>query len=90
MSKFYNRSKEILLDGFIEEQYRLFAKKNIDNYLRFFSGYNKWLSRIDRYILKGFLINHIYSKEKLLAIQNYIECEAHRELILFGIKNKYK
>ena len=90
LSKFYNRSKEILLDGFIEEQYRLFAKKNIDNYLRFFSGYNKWLSRIDRYILKGFLINHIYSKEKLLAIQNYIECEAHRELILFGIKNKYK
>jgi hypothetical protein len=87
LSKFYNRSKEILLDGFIEEQYRLFAKKNINNYLGTFSGYNKWLSRIDRHMLKGFLINRKYSKEKLLAIQNYIECEAHRELLLTEIKN---
>lgn len=25
-------------------------------------------------------------KKKLLSMQNYIECEAHRELLLMGIK----
>ncbi len=87
LSKFYNRSKEILQDGFIEEQYQLFAEKNIDNYLRAFSGKNKWLSRIDRFILKGYLLKSKYNKKKLLALQNFIECEAHRELLSKGINN---
>lgn len=27
-----------------------------------------------------------YNKKQLLAIQNYIECEAHRELVIAGLK----
>jgi poly-gamma-glutamate capsule biosynthesis protein CapA/YwtB (metallophosphatase superfamily) len=88
LSNFYNRSKEILQEGFIEEQYKLFAEKNIENYLRNLSGFNKWIARIDKYILKGFLLKQKYNKRQLLAIQNYIECEAHRELLLMGIKDK--
>mgnify|MGYP001228264018 CR=1 FL=1 len=43
---------------------------------------------MDRYFLKGFLVKRRYNKKKLLALQNYIECEAHRELVLAGLKEK--
>ena len=85
IEKFFERSKKILEKGYLEMQYSKFAKKNLDNYLRSFSGFGRWFSRIDRYIFKGLLIKLIYRK-KMLALQNYIECEAHRELILEGIR----
>lgn len=31
------------------------------------------------------LAKHKYNNKQLLAIQNYIECEAHRELMLTGL-----
>lgn len=86
--EFYKRSDEILKEEFIKEKYREFAEKNIKNYLRNFSGFGKWLSRFDRYLLKGNLLNNKYNKKKLLAIQNYVECEAHRELLLAGLKGE--
>jgi hypothetical protein len=88
LSAFYKRSNEMLTEGFIEKQYEKFAKKNIDEYLRCFSGVGKWLSRLDRYLLMGSLVKYKYSKKKLLVIQNFIECEAHRELILAGLKGE--
>lgn len=83
---FQRRSKEILYEGFIEKQYQEFAQDNIQSYLGTFSGFGKWISRINRRLLKGMLINKIYNKQKLLAIQNFIECEAHRELIIEGLQ----
>lgn len=88
LESFYKRSKNILEEGYIEEQYREFAQKNIENYLRHLSGFNKWTSRIDRYLLKSLLVKRKYNKKQLLAIQNYIECEAHRELVLTGLKGE--
>ena len=85
---FRKRSDEILKEGFIEQQYRQFAQKNRDSYLRRFSGFGKWLSRIDRRLLNGMLVRKKYNKKQLLAIQNYIECEAHRELIIAGLKSE--
>ncbi|MGG0413131.1 CapA family protein [Peribacillus simplex] len=86
LSEFHYRSNEILQAGFIEQKYREFAQENIESYLSSFSGYGKWLSRIDRRLFKGMLTKKKYSKSRLLAMQNYIECEAHKELILNGIK----
>lgn len=88
LSALHKRSDEILQKGFIEKQYEKFAKKNTESYLKSFSGFGKWLSRIDRYLLKGSLLKHKYNKKKLLTIQNYIECEAHRELVLTGLKGE--
>ena len=85
---FRKRSDEILKQGFIEQQYRQFAQKNRDSYLRRFSGFGKWLSRIDRRLLNGMLMKKKYNKKQLLAIQNYIECEAHRELVIAGLKSE--
>lgn len=88
LSAFYKRSEEILQEAFIKEQYRKFAEKSMENYLRNFSGFGKWLSRVDRYLLKGNLLKNKYNTKKLLAIQNYVECEAHRELLLAGLKGE--
>ena len=87
MNKFNYRSKEIKEEGFIEQKYQEFAEESLESYLRKFSGFGKWISRIDRYLLKGRLLKNKYNKKQLLAIQNYIECEAHRELITTGLKN---
>ena len=59
-------------------------------YVQKFSGIGKWLSRFDRIILKGMLAKRKYNKKQLLAIQNAIECEAHRELVLTGLKAEEK
>ncbi|HOP51213.1 MAG TPA: CapA family protein [Ignavibacteriales bacterium] len=90
LGDFYKRSSDILKKDFVEQQYLQFAKKNINSYLYKLSGFNKLLSGIDRKLLNGMIIRKIFNKEKLLAIQNYIECEAHRELLLQGIKKELK
>lgn len=90
LNGFTKRSKEIMREGFIERRYQIFAEENIQSYLRTLSGYGKWLSRIDRRIFKGSLIKRMYNQKRLLAIQNYVECEAHRELMLQGIKGEIR
>lgn len=88
LDNFHERSVKILDKDFIEKNYEEFAKKNIDNYIRKFLAFGKWQSRIDRKILKGYLLNKKINKEYLLAIENFIECEAHRELLIRGIKSR--
>lgn len=90
LKDFHKRSEEILQDGFIEKQYQEFAQVNFLQYIRQFSGFGKWLLRIDRRLLNGMLGKRKYNKKQLLSIQNYIECEAHRELVIAGLKNKEK
>ncbi|WP_102348320.1 CapA family protein [Bacillus sp. Marseille-P3661] len=90
LESFYNRSREILKDNFIEQQYQIFADKALEAYFRKLLGFGKWLGRIDRFVFKGRLSKHRYSKSNILAIQNAIECESHRELMLTGLKNSNK
>jgi len=88
LENFHRRSDEILQAGFIENEYKRFADKNIENYLRSFSGVGKLMSRVDRHLFKGSLMRRKYNKKKLLAIQNFMECEAHRELLIEGLRDK--
>ena len=94
LSGFDSRSKEIMNEGFIEKDYKKFADENIKLYLAKLSGFGKWKSRIDRRLLNNMLLKQKYNSKKLLAIQNYIECEAHRELLISGLvcvrKQKFK
>ena len=83
---FHQRSCEILKSGFVEHQYQQFAVDNYLLYVRQFAAFGKWLSRIDRRLLNGMLAKRKYNKRQLLAIQNFIECEAHRELVLAGLQ----
>lgn len=86
LSAFYKRSEEILQTGFIEKEYDRLAINMLEVYLRKLSGYGKWLYRLDRYLFRGNLVKRKYNKKKLLTVQNYIQCEAHRELLINGIK----
>lgn len=86
LAAFNNRSNELQKEGVIEAKYEQFANEKIEGYLRALSGVGKWSSRIDRKLMNGRLIKRKYSQSTLLAIQNYIECEAHRELLLKGLK----
>jgi poly-gamma-glutamate synthesis protein (capsule biosynthesis protein) len=86
LAAFKQRSEEILQHEFIRKKYKEFAQKNIQSYLKNFSGFNKWISRIDRRLLNGMLLKRKYNNNQLIAIQNFIECEAHRELLLAALK----
>jgi len=88
MDAFQRRSSEILQEGFIEQQYRKLAFEHYLPYIRSLAGFRKWLTRVDVNLLNGFLSKHKYSKNQLFAIRNYIECEAHRELLLAGLRMK--
>ncbi|MEI3598484.1 MULTISPECIES: CapA family protein [unclassified Oceanobacillus] len=86
ISGFLKRSSEILEEGFVQKNYKSYAKENLPNYLRRLSGENRWLSGIDRRLLNNLLLKRKYKNDKLLVIENIIECESHRELILEGLK----
>lgn len=89
LENFFKRSTEITQEGFVEKEYMKFTENNKLGYMRRLSGMGKWFSRIDRIILNNFFIKRKYKNKDLLAIQNYIECEAHRELILSGLKGSF-
>ncbi len=86
LAAFHQRSDGILNDGFIEQEYRQFALDNYLLYIGYFAGFRKWFLKADRRLFNGMFTKHKYNKKQLLAIQNYIECEAHRELVLAGLK----
>lgn len=88
MTGFYIRSKEILEDSFIEQQYCSYAAENYSSYTRNFAGYGKWMSRIDNRLFSRMLSKRKYTKKQMLTIQNRIECEAHRELLLEGLNRE--
>jgi poly-gamma-glutamate capsule biosynthesis protein CapA/YwtB (metallophosphatase superfamily) len=87
---FHQRSADILKDGFIDTKYQEFASANVESYLKRFSGFGRFISAIDRRFLNGLLLKRKYNTNKLLEIQNYIECEAHRELVIKGLSNLIK
>lgn len=91
LKDFLYRSKEILQDNFIEEQYEKFAKKNLNNYLKV--GVPFSTSLVMRLINKLFL-RKLYlifvNKQRKIIIYNYLRCEAHHELFITGLKKYLK
>lgn len=81
------RSEEIKSEEFLKKKYREFAKEHLYIYLRQIYGFSKVARGLDR-LLNGFLINRKINADKLLSLQNFIECEAHRELLIEGLIQK--
>lgn len=89
---FYRRSEEIQEEGFIEERYRRFARESIDGYIRYFSATHssllyKGINRLFRNRIRDRAVRR-YLRNKKTGMANFIECEAHRELLLEGLKNR--
>ena len=90
ITSFHERSKQITNPGFLESEYDKFSRAEAQYYMAVFAGFGKIVRNIDK-LFNGLITRLIFSREKMTRIQNHIECESHRELILRyirEIKNK--
>lgn len=92
LNEFMNRSRQITESRFVEKNYREFSKNMIANYLFVMAGKLSLFGRIMNRILPKNMYQNMMLKEKYknryqLAMRNYVECEAHRELFLKGLES---
>lgn len=91
MNDFLIRSDEIKNEENIEKYYSEFSTEMIDNYLSNLSGKKSLLFRginkLTHYRFGKYSNKKKFPKSQNNAIRNFIECEAHRELLLKGISN---
>lgn len=94
LNDFYERSKKILDEKFVEQEYNDFSLHAIDEYLMFLGGRYKFFARVLNKLSKGksmkWIIKSHYRTNNYLAALNFIECEAHRELLIRGLKERIK
>ena len=92
LADFNTRSEQIKKSGFIEQQYQIFARELLKNYLQGSMGRlgrNIFVRALNK--LSGYrLFAWFYSNKDLLQLQNILDCEAHREVFLQAIKEKTK
>lgn len=86
LETYRKRSEEIKDPHFVNQAYKGFADTHVKRYLREFLG-RSFIVRAINALLGRKLVELILGKTSYLAIQNYLECEAHHELFLRGIKN---
>lgn len=92
---FSMRSAQIVDENIVEVKYKEFAEVMFITYKRRFAGrisdtiLFRIINKLSGHRFAKLFFDYIYSNEALLAIQNFIECEAHRELIIKGIKDYY-
>ncbi len=84
MKDFDERSKKIFDSSFLYEEYNRYSINQLYKYLVDLNGYS-FLKKVYR---KLFGVNKLYNKKDLLNIQNILQCDAHRELLLEAIKEK--
>ena len=87
LGDFFDRSKQIRQDGFVQKQFAAFAREQTETYLMAFGGrrsvffyaLNKLLGyRLNKHVLRR------YGKEERQKLRNCLECEAIREVIISG------
>lgn len=92
LADFYERSKHVGDKDFLEQQYSKFALEALSDYEQHMLGKlgrNIFFRAINK--LTGYkLANKYFSKEDLLALQNYFMTEAHSELVIEAIKTELK
>ena len=86
LTEYKKRSENIKDAHFVAHAYKDFADTHIKRYLREFAG-RSFIIRAINALFGRKLMQLILGKTSYLAIQNYLECEAHHELFLRGIKN---
>ncbi len=81
---FMSRSEEIKREGVIEKKYADFAKMMFPGYVKTICGESFFRKVLNK--LTGYRFRKKISKRQRLAMINYIECEAHRELLLKALE----
>lgn len=86
LTAYKQRSEHIRDAHFVVQAYKDFADTHVKRYLREFIG-RSFIIRAINALFGRKLMQLLLGKKSYLAIQNYLECEAHHELFLRGIKN---
>lgn len=87
LDTFWERSMLIAQPEFIEKEYQRLANQKLDCFMKVLHGGN-YISQFLNKITKNKLSKK-HTNKQLLAFQNYIENDIHRELLLNGIKNRF-
>lgn len=92
LEEFKFRSNRICEKNFIENEYSRFSKSMLNGYLASFTGkggniFFRALNKLSRRRWIATLDKRLSHKYKT-TIRNYMECEAHRELFLEGLKKE--
>ena len=88
LKDFYQRSEEIKSQKNILTKYSDLANQYLNSYLYQFRKTSLIERALNKFIFKKKYYTTIYKKDNLLQILNILECEAHRELAIQGIKNQ--
>lgn len=93
LKEFRQRSVEIKDNVLLREKYSEFAASCLDSYLLTISEVgNKFVFRVINklfhYRFEKWFIMRWYQKKSLLAMQNYFDCEAHKELLINGLEKR--
>ena len=92
MREFDRRSEEIRGAGFVERRYERFADEFFEYYCTALMGRRsvpvRALNRLTGGRAMRKLLRKKYDAKALVRIENYINCEAHRELMLTMIQSK--
>lgn len=84
---FHERSRQVSDDDFIQQEYDEFAAQMLNGYLTAFLG-NNLLIRVLNKLNGNKLGAKLHSGESLVRLRNIVECEAHRELLINGLRFK--
>lgn len=90
MNGFYNRSKQVVDDTFVKQEYSKYAASMFEEYLRIVHGNNFFFKVFNKLAGGGLVFKMYEGKNALVGLLNMIECEAHHELLITAIKNEYK
>lgn len=89
LNDFYYRTEKIKDNHFIENEYNKYSINFLYNYLYNLHGMSFFNRVMHKLKFKKYFIKK-YNLKTLLAIENIVECEAHRELLINGIKELKK
>lgn len=84
---FYTRSREILSPGFVEEAFLRRAQAALPRAMFALSGNDRLLTKIDRR-LGGRFTRRAFTRRRMIDAVNLMDCDALREQLLTGLKNR--
>jgi poly-gamma-glutamate synthesis protein (capsule biosynthesis protein) len=87
---FYKRSEEIKSDVFVKEKYISFVNDNANKYLMAVHGDNVIFKALKKIGIKDLGIKMYSRPFGLNMLRNYVECEAHREVLLTYISHNIR
>ena len=89
LEDFKQRSMDIMRPGVVEEEYAKFADATLDYYLNMFLPGSRTIAfRVIDKLTGGGLVRLLTNDRRALREINGLECEAHRELYVQGLKMK--